>query len=407
MHIWLVNPFDPLPGDPEQEGRYATLARMLVARGHAVTWWTSSFSHRFKKPVDQVALKETCDSLGINLVFLESPSYSKNISIKRLWNHMVLAKQFNKIAAMHNKPDIILASAPPPFLAQAAVKTAKKLNVKSIVDIQDLWPETFYRLGPKVVKLLLATGFYPWHRASAYAYRNADAIVGVADQYVNRAIQLGANPVAKTTVPLGIDLQQFNESAKAGICEQYTKPYDEIWFAYTGSLNVSYDCLTLAKAFLEVESKLPCKAKLFITGRGQLADELKNIINEYQSDSVIQTGFLDFPQWAYLLSQCDIGFNASFPQAMIYLPNKIFYYFAAGLAVLNTIPGQCSQIVENAHCGLDYQAGNVQSCADAIMKILNDDIMLAAMKTSSASQASDVFDRNVLYENYLEIITSD
>lgn len=405
MNIWLVNPFDPLPGDPEQEGRYATLARLLVNRGHKVVWWTSSFSHRFKKPVDQAEVTKVCNEIGLDLKFIEAPQYAKNVDIKRLWNHYLLSKRFARLAmGFAPKPDVVLVSAPPSFLAMTAVKIASQLQAKSIVDIQDLWPETFYRLAPSLIRPALSMALSPWQKASSAAYRNADIITGVADEYVNRALRLGAKPQSTGTIPLGIDLASFDKACDDGYVSEFTKPEGEIWFAYTGSLNRSYDCITLTKAFLQARAKLKYPAKLFITGRGEYTTIIKKIIQDCGTKDVILAGFIDFPQWAYLLNQCDVGFNASFPKAMIYLPNKIFYYFAAGLAVLNTIGGQCSNIVRDSKSGLDYEAGNVQSCVNAIKKVAQDADVFEAMKNNSRQQAVSTYDRNILYSKFVNLI---
>jgi glycosyltransferase involved in cell wall biosynthesis len=405
MNIWLINPFDPLPGDPEQQGRYATLARMLIAHGHKVLWWTSSFSHRFKGDVDQKTITQACSDIGIDVVFLEGVAYKTNVGFSRLRNHIQLARAFTAQAnQISDKPDVVLVSAPPPFLAKAAMCYASQNNIRCMIDIQDLWPETFYRVAPVWLKPLLACVFFPWKRASEKAYKNASVVVGVADEYVNSALKLGAAPQETATIPLGIDLSEFDQAAIQGKTDCFVKDEDEIWFAYTGSLNRSYDCLTLAKAFLKVNHQSKCRMKLFITGRGELSESLSRMIQEANSNDVIQTGFLDFPQWAYLLNQCDVGFNASFPEAMIYLPNKIFYYFAASLAVLNTIPGQCSAIVKDSNSGFDYQAGDVQSCVEAILTILENTDKLKVMKHHSRLQAENIYDRNILYSKYVALI---
>jgi len=405
MRIWLVNPFDPLPGDPEQEGRYATLARLLANKGHKVTWWTSSFSHRFKKPVDQQEITTVCRLLNIDVRFLEVPAYHRNVGLARLWNHYLLAKHFSKAVQSEGEvPEIVLASAPPPWLCRAAVFYANEHGAKAIVDVQDLWPETFYRLAKNVSRRIIATVLWPWHKASREAYKAADGIVGVADGYVKRAVELAGEKQITATIPLGIDLGDFDKAAKNGYCQEYTKPEGEIWLAYTGSLNRSYDCLTLVRAFAKIRKTINVSLRLFITSRGELRAEIEDFIKKENLSNVKLTDFLDFPRYAYLLSQCDIGFNASFPEAMIYLPNKIFYYLAAGLVVLNTISGQCSQIVREGHCGLDYQAGNVDSCIKAIKEVINNREEMIAMQRNSRSLAENSFDRMVLYPRYVDFI---
>jgi glycosyltransferase involved in cell wall biosynthesis len=191
---------------------------------------------------------------------------------------------------------------------------------------------------------------------------------------------------------------------QSGRCDKFTKPENEIWLAYTGSLNRSYDCLTLIHAFAELQREVHHPMRLFLTGRGELADSAKKLIEGYGLKNITMTGFLDFPQWAYLLSQCDIGFNASFPDAMIFLPNKIFYYLAAGTAVLNTIPGQCSRIVREADCGLYYEAGNIGDCRRAIMEIINQPEHLSQMKQASRRLAESTYGRKILYTHYIRLI---
>jgi glycosyltransferase involved in cell wall biosynthesis len=403
VKLWLVNPFDPLPGDDEQEGRYASLARALVAGGHEVLWWTSEFSHRFKKPVDRQAVRRKCQQAGVDVRFLPAPAYRGNVSPARLRNHRALAEGFASAAPGEaGRPDLVLASAPPPRLAREAVRFAARTGASSVVDVQDLWPETFRRLAPRPLRPLADLFLAPLAAASRDAYTGADAIVGVADAYVDRAVQLGGLKERTATFPLGVDLAAFDSAAARGRCERFTKPDGETWLIYSGSLSRSYDVPTVVRAFGLVRKRRG-GLKLFVTGRGERAGRIDAIVRAGGLTDVIRPGFIDFAAWAYLLSQCDAGFNASFPEALIFLPNKVFWYFAAGLCVLNTIPGQCSRIVAEGGCGLDYRAGDVASCADAIERAC-DAATLPAMKAASRRLAEGEYDRAVVMPRYVRFL---
>ncbi len=405
MHVWIVNPFDPLPGDPEQEGRYATLARQLVQRGHRVVWWTSSFSHRFKRPVDQAAIRAACAAAHIGVRFTEAPPYQRNVSYARIRNHAALAKRFRAEALQATeRPDVIVISSPPPVLAHVGTAVAQQLDARSIIDVQDLWPDNFKSLVAPLWRPFLAPAIWALRRNVRRAARQCDAIVGVADAYVEDSYKEAGARKPTATIPLGIDLAAFDAAAEAGECEEFTKPDDHVWLAYTGSLNRNYDFLTILRAVVQLGDELPDHVRFFLTSRGELADEAARIVRENDLRNVTLTGFLEFETWAHLLSQCDAGFNASFPEAMIFLPNKIFYYFAAGAAVLNTIPGQCSRIVRDAGCGLDYEAGNVASCAEVIKRVVFDDDARERMRQESRHLAETVYDRARLFPRYAELI---
>ncbi len=405
MLIWIVNPFDPLPGDPEQEGRYATLARLLVARGHRVTWWTSSFSHRFKRPVDQTAIWAACQASGIDPVFVPAPAYSRNVSVRRLWNHAVLTRNF-RAAVMRwpQRPDVVVASTPPPALAWGAIHAARQRSARAILDVQDLWPDNFAGLAPRALRPLIRPVLWAMRHKVHDAAAACDLVVGVADAYAEYALRAGGCRKPTATIPLGVDVAQFDAGLAAGRCPQFTKPPGEVWLAYTGSLTPAYDFMTVLRAAVRIQTQFGPRVRFFLTSRGERAQEAEQFVQENELRNIALTGFLPFDTWAYLLSQCDAGFNACLPYAMIFLPNKIFYYLAAGLAVLNTIPGQCSRIVREGGCGLDYTAGDVDGCVAAIETILADDGARAAMGRAARQLAQRTYDRAVLFPRYAALI---
>ena len=115
-----------------------------------------------------------------------------------------------------------------------------------------------------------------------------------------------------------------------------------------------------------------------------------------------------FPEWAYVLSQTDAGFNASFPEALIYLPNKIFAYLAVGAAVLNTIPGECADLIAQTGCGLTYTAGDADECYEAICKLVESPDDLIQMRAAALRLAEQRFDRPIIcaeFTRFLESVT--
>ena len=338
--------------------------------------------------------------------FLPAPPYSRNVSIARLRNHRALARGFAELAPKEaRRPDVVLASAPPPFLARQAGRFARSVEAGFVVDVQDAWPETFLRLAPGPLRGLFRCLLSPWYRAGNEAYAAADAIVGVADEYVRQAAARSGRSQTTATVPLGVDLAGFDRAAKAGAGPDRTKPDGHVWLIYSGSLNRSYDCLTILRAFAHLRGREDFdRLRLFVTGQGELAEEAGRIVAAEGLANVTLAGFMDFPAWAALMSRCDVGFNASFPEAMIYLPNKIFWYMAAGLAVLNTIPGQCSRIVEEGGIGLDYRAGDAADCARAIATLLDDPATRERMGRQSRQLAETKYDRAILLPEFAALL---
>ena len=402
MKVWLVNPFDPLPGEQEQLGRYAHLANALRQAGHDVLWWSSSFSHRFKRDVQADLVMAAAKSQGIEIRLIPTPRYGRNVSFNRLKSHRSYARSFNEWARNEPPPDIILASSPPLESACAASKLGRAWKVPVIIDIQDQWPDNFRSMMPKAVRWCSGWVLARYYAIEREAYSLATGIVGVAQGYLDRGLHIGGSKKYEGVFPLGVNLKAVDEAIKQGTqrySEKWRKPDGRVWLLYLGGLGYSHDFLTIVRAAIPAKKRFGERVRFILAGRGELADEAARIVRRHSLDNVTMTGFLEFPEWAYLLSQVDAGFNPSLPGAMIYFPNKIFCYFAAGAAVLNTIPGQCAELIDRHSCGLNYTAGDPASCFDAIVRLVESPDELSAMKAASRRLAEQVYDRGIIYAN--------
>ena len=165
LSVWLVDPFDDIPGEGIPPLRYWSLARVLVARGHDVTWWTATWSHRRKAMrTAPLGIRED-EGFAVRLVAVRP--YEKNVSLARIRSHRDFGQTFERLASegissgQLGRPDIILASLPPLDSPEAAQRLARRLDATFILDVQDLWPETFERVlpGPQFLRRFIAPIF--------------------------------------------------------------------------------------------------------------------------------------------------------------------------------------------------------------------------------------------------------
>ena len=142
--------------------------------------------------------------------------------------------------------------------------------------------------------------------------------------------------------------------------------------------------------------------RFIFSGRGELEPQVREIVGD--SARVTFLGFAPFEDWAATVRQCDVGFNAIWPQTFVWFPNKVFYYWAAGLAVMNSIPGECAEWVEKTQTGVTYTAGDVEDASSRMLTLLDNPDALAAMRTRSRDAAEQRWDRQILYQPYIELI---
>jgi len=405
MNIWIVNPFDPIPGESFRPGRYAFMANMLSEKNHEVTWWTSNFFHVTKKYRCSSAHSVKINS-NLTVKMLPTPSYRNNVSFARLYNHYIYGKRFEYEAIRVNssdKPDVILASLPPIDSASAAIKIGKKFKSKVVIDIQDLWPEIYLFPFPDYTKPAIRLMLNRLFKKTDSVYENADALMAVSKTYLNRGLKVCRNSKPGLVLPLSIDLTLFDNQQKPREIP-FIKKNGEIWITYIGTLGKTYDLDTILKAAHHFSLYRGNKIMFIIAGDGPDFNRLKNKSIKQGLKNIIFTGLLGFSELVYLLKQSDVGLNAFSENALQTFPNKVFDYFAARIPIINSIPGELKKLLEDNRAGIYYEWGNSESLVRAIEFILNNEHERREMSINARRLVEQNYDRNKIYPKLITFL---
>lgn len=181
MKVWIENPFDNLPIEGFRAQRYWLMSEAFAAAGHEVTLWTSDFNHTTKRKRAVVANGEKVERRGgeRKLKLIKTIPYSKNVSIRRIVSHLAYAISWWRAGNAIDKaerPDLIVLSTPPVCTGLVALYWKKKWGTKVVLDIMDLWPETFERVAPKWV-------LKPIKKLADYIRSKVDRVTSVAEAY--------------------------------------------------------------------------------------------------------------------------------------------------------------------------------------------------------------------------------
>ena len=387
MNIWLVNPFDPLPGESFRPGRYAFLAEMLAQKGHKVTWWTSNFFHLTKSFREPIKNKE-----NLKIIQLPVPAYQDNVSLKRAWNHHLYARRFQRLALKNREqPEVIIASCPPPSSAKISLNVAKKLGVKCIIDVQDLWPEAFETVfSSKIARAV----FYPLKKYADSIYKQANALMAVSQAYKKRALSVCKSSKNSFVLHLGIDLSLFDRVKESNFPAK--KKDGEWWATYIGTIGKSYDIKTIFDAAESLESSHK-SIRFFIAGDGPQLIEMKKIAAEKKLNNCLFLGFLRFEDMVGLLRQSDIGLHCIVTGSKIAFPNKVFDYMAARLPIVNSVQGELEELLKSENTGIQYEGGNAESLKNAILELYRNPEKRKEMGANARRLAEERFDKNKTY----------
>lgn len=306
---------------------------------------TSDFDHSTKE------YKKGCMD---NVKFIHVPSYKKNISIKRLYSHIVFAIKLrynlNKLKA---QPDMMISLMPSSLSTYFCGKFCKKNNIKFVIDVVDLWPESLYPINP-LVKLIKPI-FYPWTWVTYKAYKMTDYISAESKEYAIKAVSKSKTEFWSYTY-LGVDIEKTKKLIQLSNLKKHFNS-DEILICYGGSLGNSYDFDSLLEAIKYIDSK-KIKYKFLFVGDGEYKDYISSYTSKYKLNIEI-TGYVSYPDFLKYLSLCDIGINTFKKSTKVVYSYKFSDYVSSSLFILNNLKGETAEMVTKYSVGVNFNHYNL------------------------------------------------
>jgi glycosyltransferase involved in cell wall biosynthesis len=365
MIAWIVCTGEVLPIDRGNQRplRAGMLCSELRKRGHAVTWWASTFSHAAK----QLRYSRTTAisaTEGVQLNLLHGAAYRNNVSFGRLKNHFQLAREFRRETGQVPAPDVILCAWPTIELGLECVRYGQNHGVPVVLDIRDLWPDIFLDVAPRPLRSLARFALSPYFRAMRAALRGCTAIVGSSEAYLKWGLENGrrARTEADAVFELGYqepafsecELREASESLRSlGVDETRTI----CWFL--GTFGDTYDLQPVLDAARILNVTANSKIQIVLSGAG---DRRKHWENQSRGlNNVIFTGWLNGPGIASMMKMARVGLAAYRKNAPQSLPNKLFEYMAAGIPIVSSLSGECVDFLRAHDCGLSYKSGDVST----------------------------------------------
>ena len=408
MEIWLINPYGPIPGEGWREYRYTMIGDALAAKGHRITWWTANFSHHFKR-FRSPGWSDLSISPHFTIRLVPTRGYRRNISCGRVRFELLYLAHLWQAAKNFPRPDLVVAVNPPQTTAFMAVRLGRRLRARVVVDVFDLWPELFLLAVPRRLRLVAKPLFSPWYLLRKYSLRNADGVTAVCADYMKVAEKaLGRRRPPAEVVYIGVDVGairsgRLSPEAAAAFARTAGKTPKTLWAIYPGALGHNYDIQTLLLTSLLLQQR-EIPASIVIAGDGPLREMIIQFIQAHAPRNLQYVGKLDTPTLARYYQISDIGLSPYVGESTVAMPTKVYDFFAAGLPIINSLPGEIAELLRLGDLGLRYTAGDPESLFRAIEKLATHPALLGQMSQNSLGAAMQ-FDKVQQYGkmvNFLE-----
>lgn len=343
----------------------------LKSRGYETVYYTCDFDHNTKQ-VYQCAVPG-CRQFHVR-------PYQKNLSLSRILSHRDFARQVF-LELDRDPPQVVVALLPPNFLAHyAAWFRRRHPQTKLIFEIFDMWPETF---PSGRLKRLLTLPFSVWAGLRDRNLSAADRVIPECRLFCRKLGLPEENAIYLASRRLEAALPPQLDAERLELC-------------YLGAINNVVNIDAIAGLTAQLVQRKP--VTVHVIGEGEKREQLLQALTEAGAQVDWLGVVYDDKKKQEVMSRCHFGFNLMKPDVCVGLTMKSVDYFRHGLPILNNIPADTAELVEQEGVGVNVGP----ETADYVAALSVTDCL--AMRENVRRVFDREFDLPVVLERYAQLL---
>jgi len=412
--IWIVEVGEPLPIDPgtPKRMRAALLSEQCARRGHEVVWWTSAFDHYRKAHRSVGRHRIEGPDWHYDIEVLPALGYERHISLRRLRDPRHTAKALVTVGAKQPRPDVICAGLPTLDLAAASRELCVQFGTPLVTDVQDLWPDIFYREAPSALRKAMKVILRPLERQADVACTGAKALVGVCPEFLAWGLRRARRSETELdhVFPLATDpirLSKEDDDAAEVHWRRFGVNRDDTVVTFVGSFTkqFSFDAVT---EVIESWSRSRPEVKFVLCGEGPLRQAMVDRLLKSAATAVFP-GWTNARESVWLMRNSRVGLAPYRPNADFEAnySNKVIEYMAMSLPVVTSLErGPTADLLRDRSAGKSYRHDSAVALDAALAGYIDsaDDQMTASRNALSTFNAD--FTADNVYGRYADLLAS-
>jgi glycosyltransferase involved in cell wall biosynthesis len=273
------------------------------------------------------------------------------------WKVLGLPKKFDKV---------LVYQISPVFQIIPALLASWRFHASLLVNVQDLWPETFAstRQGKKSL-------FLKWVGAiSDYLYRKSDFLLLPFKSSQPILEKRGIPENRMSYLPNSVDTFYSPVAPDPQFEYLFT---GEIHLLLTGNLGEAQGIELIIEAARELKEKYP-RLRWLLVGGGRNRKELEQLTREKGLEQVVLfPGRLPATVIPSLIARADATLLTlkKEPIFAITVPNRLQSYMACGKPIIASIDGEAAKIISDSRSGLVAPAGDLHGFIQLVKNFIN------------------------------------
>lgn len=410
--IWLIY-FAAMP--PKYEVRIQTLKRAQYLREYGFKVLIIGGSYLHNTDMNLIQNKAPYQFVdyegGHSYIHIRTNNYKGN-GLQRIINLVIFYFRLWWYASKFEKPDYISHIAAVPF-SNITYFIAKKFKAKFIVDVVDLWPESFVAYGLISKNNLFLKLAY---LAEYWLYKKADILIFSMEGGKDYIKEKGWSDQQGGKVKLdkvayinnGVDLYDFDYNKQNFKVDDADLENEQVFrVVYVGSIRLANNIKQLIDA-AELLKDLP-NMQFLIYGNGEEREYLEKYCIEKKLTNVkFKQRWVELKYIPYILSKSSLNILNYKNSGVLRFggsQSKSFQYMASGKPICaNVAMGYCP--INQFNLGIAKEFKNSSEYADAIKSIyeLNDEAYL--QMCSNAREASKLYDYKSLTNKFVNLLVN-
>lgn len=329
------------------------------------------------------------------LIISSAPAYDRRSLFHRATSWAYYLFSSSRLIFGSRKGDLFLLVSNPPLLGGWFWVLNKFLNRPYAVLVYDIYPDVLVNMGGLGVNNPFIKF---WDRMNKMVYRDADLVITLGEHMARRirAKCHGSNVNVEVIEPWADVNSIAPLSYESNPLSQRFNPEGKNVVLYSGNMGKSHDIESMLEA-AKLLSHRQDILFLFI-GSGACWQTALNFKSEHALTNLEVYPFQEENHLPYTMTLATISLVALDEGAEgLMVPSKLFYYLAAGSAVIGICKGknELKDIIEEADCGTCVPPSSYQKLATKIIDLIDDKSRVYSYRKNARNAAVLYYSREV------------
>jgi len=384
-----------LDAEYPNDARISNECESLIKAGHEIFLFCLSYNKSFVQ-------QEIINQINVRRYFCSKISYK----LSALANDLSLYSNimFSKIHDFALTNDVEVLHIHDIQIADASLKVAEKLQIKTVLDLHENRPEImkdYKHVNSFLGKLLISSK--RWKIAEEKFVNQSDKVIVVTKEAKKELLTRSKLKNNEIIVYPNTVRQSFykNKITNQEIKETYSNDFVML---YIGNTSKRRGLDTVLDSMIRIKKSVN-NIKLIILGKSSYDNELKKKINKLKLDSVVDfIGWVDESDLYKYLLVSDVGISplhSNLHHDTTYA-NKLFQYMSFGVPIVCSDSKAQANLINENNCGVIFKNNNINDFTRVLLELIKNKTKLKTL-SKNCQIAIDKLNNNQVSKDLINI----